>query len=107
MESVFNETIVQDEYKGSFEGADVAFCCLGTTRGKAGKDGFVKVDFDYVVIKESGGCNQFHLLTSKGSDPSSYFLYPATKVYNDIHPVCRNVLLQLLLKVARACFGRW
>ena len=112
MDSLFNETIVQGDYKGSFEGADVAFCCLGTTRGKAGKDGFVKVDFDYVVnsakiIKESGGCNQFHLLTSKGSDPSSYFLYPATKVYNDIHPVCRNVLLQLSPKVARACLGRW
>ena len=85
MDSVFNETIVQGDYKGSFEGADVAFCCLGTTRGKAGKDGFVKVDFDYVVnsakiIKESGSCKQFHLLTSKGSDPNSFFLYPATKV---------------------------
>ena len=76
---------MQDEYKGSFEGADVAFCCLGTTRGKAGKDGFVKVDFDYVVnsakiLKESGSVKQFHLLTSKGSDPNSFFLYPATKV---------------------------
>ena len=64
----------------------MAFCCLGTTRGKAGKDGFVKVDFDYVVnsakiLKESGSVKQFHLLTSKGSDPNSFFLYPATKVH--------------------------
>ena len=89
---------MQDEYKGSFEGADVAFCCLGTTRGKAGKDGFVKVDFDYVVnsakiLKESGSVKQFHLLTSKGSDPNSFFLYPATKVHTvtaDVHP---NVVL--------------
>lgn len=62
----------------------MAFCCLGTTRGKAGKDGFVRVDFDYVVnsanILKDAGCKQFHLLTSKGSDPNSFFLYPATKV---------------------------
>jgi len=72
-----------DAHKKSFAGADVAFCCLGTTRGKAGKDGFVRVDYDYVVnsanILKDAGCKQFHLLTSKGSDPNSFFLYPATK----------------------------
>ena len=72
-----------DSSKDSFAGADIAYCCLGTTRGKAGKDGFVKVDYDYVVnsakiLKESG-CKNFHLLTSKGSDKNSFFLYPSTK----------------------------
>jgi len=27
----------------AFAGADVGFCCLGTTRGKSGVDGFIKV----------------------------------------------------------------
>jgi len=27
----------------AFAGADVGFCCLGTTRGKSGVEGFVKV----------------------------------------------------------------
>ena len=69
--------------KEAFQGADLAFSCLGTTRAKAGKDGFIKVDYDYVVnsaklIKE-GGCEDFHLLTSKGSDPNAFFLYPQIK----------------------------
>ena len=70
----------------SFAGADVAFCCLGTTRGKAGKDGFVKVDHDYVVnsakmLKESG-CNNYQLLSSKGASAGSLFLYPKVKVHD-------------------------
>jgi oxidoreductase len=73
-----------DTHEDSFKGADVAFCCLGTTRGKAGKEGFIKVDHDYVVnsakILKTTGCKDFHLLTSKGSDPNSWFLYPQTKV---------------------------
>ena len=28
-----------DEYAADFNGIDAAFCCLGTTRGKAGKNG--------------------------------------------------------------------
>ena len=32
-----------DGYPDAFLNADVAFCCLGTTRGKAGKEGFIKV----------------------------------------------------------------
>ena len=67
----------------AFKDADVAFCCLGTTRGKAGADGFVKVDYDYVVnsaqkLREHG-CKDFHLLTSQGSNPNSWLLYPKTK----------------------------
>ena len=61
----------------------VAYCCLGTTRGKAGKDGFVKVDRDYVVasaeILKANGCQHFHLVTSQGSNKNSMFLYTKTK----------------------------
>ncbi|XP_023336419.1 oxidoreductase HTATIP2 [Eurytemora carolleeae] len=72
-----------DKHEIDFKNIDKAFCCLGTTRGKAGKEGFIKVDYDYVLksaeMLKSGECTEFHLLTSKGSNPSSWFLYPSTK----------------------------
>ena len=60
-----------------------AFCCLGTTRAKSGADGFVRVDKDYVfesakILKEAG-CPHFSLVTSKGSNAKSSFLYLKTK----------------------------
>ena len=60
-----------DENKEAFNEAEIAFCCLGTTRGKAGKEGFIKVDYDYVVnsakiLKEIGTCNDYHLISSWG-----------------------------------------
>ncbi len=60
------------ENKEAFANADIAFCCLGTTRGKAGKEGFVKVDYDYVVnsakiLKELGSCTDYHLVSSWGN----------------------------------------
>jgi len=62
-----------------FSGVQAAICCLGTTRAKAGKDGFVKVDHDYVLKSAQklleAGCKDFHLLTSYGSDPNSSMLY--------------------------------
>ncbi|XP_072475448.1 oxidoreductase HTATIP2 isoform X3 [Notamacropus eugenii] len=68
-----------DEYSSAFQGHDVGFCCLGTTRGKAGADGFVRVDRDYVLksaeLAKAGGCKHFNLLSSKGADKSSSFLY--------------------------------
>eukprot|EP00092_Neocalanus_flemingeri_P006801 GFUD01007344.1.p1 GENE.GFUD01007344.1~~GFUD01007344.1.p1 ORF type:complete len:236 (-),score=83.82 GFUD01007344.1:120-788(-) len=71
------------QYGDSFTGADSAFCCLGTTRGKAGKEGFIKVDHDYVLeaakLLKAANCPDFHLLTSKGSNMDSWFLYPGTK----------------------------
>ena len=33
------------EEAAKFEGYDVGFCTLGTTRGKSGKEGFIKVLF--------------------------------------------------------------
>ena len=73
---------IQD-FSNSFSGADVAFCCLGTTRRRSGAEGFVKVDHDYVVgaakLLKDNRCPEFHLLTSKGSNVNSWFLYPSTK----------------------------
>ena len=72
-----------DAHVKSFDNVDTAFCCLGTTRGKAGKAGFIKVDHDYVLnsakILKNANCPDFHLLTSKGSNINSWFLYPQTK----------------------------
>nr|CAH0099106.1 unnamed protein product [Daphnia galeata] len=72
-----------EEYASVFEGFDVGYCCLGTTHKKSGTSGFVKVDRDYVLksaqIAKQGGCKQFHLLTSQGSNKNSWFLYPRTK----------------------------
>ena len=59
-----------EDHKEAFNEGEVAFCCLGTTRGKSGADGFVKVDYDYVVnsaklLKENGVCKDYHLVSSK------------------------------------------
>jgi oxidoreductase len=72
-----------ENYVDIFEGFDIGYCCLGTTKKKSGSDGFVKVDRDYVLksahLAIQGGCKQFHLLTSQGSNKNSWFLYPRTK----------------------------
>jgi len=72
-----------DKYEQDFKDINKAFCTLGTTRAKSGKEGFIKVDHDYVLkaaeLLKSGGCEEFHLMTSKGSNPNSWFLYPETK----------------------------
>ncbi|XP_004683039.2 PREDICTED: oxidoreductase HTATIP2 isoform X1 [Condylura cristata] len=72
-----------DDYASAFQGHDVGFCCLGTTRGKAGAEGFVRVDRDYVLksaeLAKAGGCKHFSLLSSKGADKSSNFLYLQVK----------------------------
>ena len=72
-----------DEYAAEFKGIDTAFCCLGTTRRKSGAEGFVKVDHDYVLhaakLLKGNSCPEFHLLTSKGSNENSWFLFPSTK----------------------------
>ncbi|KAM8819598.1 oxidoreductase HTATIP2 isoform 3-T4 [Rhynchonycteris naso] len=46
-------------------------------------DGFVRVDRDYVLksaeLAKAGGCKHFNLLSSKGADKSSSFLYLQVK----------------------------
>ncbi|XP_041644468.1 oxidoreductase HTATIP2 [Cheilinus undulatus] len=86
-----NENLVQevvdfeklDDYAAAFQGHDVGYCCLGTTRAKAGADGFVRVDHDYVLksaeLAKAGGCSQFHLQSSRGADKKSSFLYLKVK----------------------------
>ncbi|XP_069761014.1 oxidoreductase HTATIP2 [Narcine bancroftii] len=72
-----------DDYSSAFQGHDVGFCCLGTTRGKAGVEGFIRVDYDYVLksaqLAKAGGCTHFTLQSSKGADKSSSMLYPKIK----------------------------
>ncbi|KAB0344862.1 hypothetical protein FD754_021788 [Muntiacus muntjak] len=72
-----------DDYASAFQGHDVGFCCLGTARKKAGAEGFVRVDCDYVLksaeLAKSGGCKHFNLFSSKGADKSSNFLYLQVK----------------------------
>ncbi|KAG7239263.1 hypothetical protein INR49_029387 [Caranx melampygus] len=72
-----------DDYAAAFQGHDVGYCCLGTTRAKAGADGFIRVDHDYVLksaeLAKAGGCTQFHLESSRGADKNSNFLYLKVK----------------------------
>ncbi|XP_073321050.1 oxidoreductase HTATIP2-like [Pagrus major] len=72
-----------DDHAAAFQGHDVGYCCLGTTRAKAGAEGFVRVDHDYVLksaeLAKSGGCTQYHLLSSRGADKTSSFLYLKVK----------------------------
>ena len=48
------------------------------------KEGFVRVDHDYVLksaeLAKSGGCTHYHLLSSRGADKTSNFLYLKVKV---------------------------
>ncbi|XP_062950193.1 oxidoreductase HTATIP2 [Cynocephalus volans] len=72
-----------EDYASAFQGHDVGFCCLGTTRKKAGAEGFVRVDRDYVLksaeLAKAGGCKHFNLLSTIGADKSSNFLYLRVK----------------------------
>jgi len=56
---------------------------LGTTKAKSGKEGFIKVDKEYVCnlaqAAKSAGVSHFHLMTSAGSNKNSFLLYPKTK----------------------------
>ncbi|NWR52926.1 HTAI2 Oxidoreductase, partial [Regulus satrapa] len=71
------------EHSAAFQGHDVGFCCLGTTRAKAGADGFVRVDRDYVAqaaeLARAGGCKHFVLQSSRGANAQSRFLYLRVK----------------------------
>ncbi|KAK2919893.1 hypothetical protein Q8A73_002097 [Channa argus] len=90
-EDKVHETLVQevvdfeklDDYAAAFQGHDVGYCCLGTTRAKAGAEGFIRVDHDYVLksaeLAKAGGCKQFHLESSRGADKNSNFLYLKVK----------------------------
>ncbi|XP_075694227.1 protein HTATIP2 isoform X2 [Rhinoderma darwinii] len=72
-----------DEFPSAFQGHDVGFCCLGTTKAKSGEAGFIRVDHDYVLqsaqLAKAGGCQHFNLESSRGADKKSSFLYLRVK----------------------------
>ncbi|XP_059832019.1 oxidoreductase HTATIP2 [Hypanus sabinus] len=85
-ENVIQEIVDFDkleDHASAFQGHDVGFCCLGTTRGKAGVEGFIRVDYDYVLksaqLAKAGGCTHFNLQSSQGADKDSSMLYPKIK----------------------------
>nr|XP_009668033.1 PREDICTED: oxidoreductase HTATIP2 [Struthio camelus australis] len=71
------------DHAAAFQGHDVGFCCLGTTRAKAGVAGFIRVDRDYVAqaaeLARAGGCKHFILQSSQGANEHSPFLYLRVK----------------------------
>jgi oxidoreductase len=84
----FSQTIVDfdklaTDHAAAFEGFDVGISTLGTTRGKAGKEGFYKVDHDYVVesarLAKAGGCKHLHLVTASSANKNSFIYYSQVK----------------------------
>jgi len=78
------QTVVDfDNLQGFSKSATHAFCCLGTTRQKSGKEGFRKVDFDYITRFASkaneSGVKNFNLLSSMGASVDSSLLYAQVK----------------------------
>jgi uncharacterized protein YbjT (DUF2867 family) len=66
------------------EGAEIVFCCLGTTIKKAGSQAaFRKVDFEYPLetakIAKAKGVKSFAIVTAMGSDASSSIFYNRVK----------------------------
>ncbi|CAJ0575247.1 unnamed protein product, partial [Mesorhabditis spiculigera] len=72
-----------EDHRSDFEGFDVGFCALGTTRGKSGVKGQYRVDHDYVVdsakLAKDNGTKTFCLVSSSGANENSMFFYPKTK----------------------------
>lgn len=82
------ENLDQQAEAGS---CDVAFCCLGTTMKQAGgREGFIKVDHDYVLafarLAKKAGARHFILVSSLGASAESRFFYSRVKgrVENDL-----------------------
>lgn len=75
------------ESADAFKGHEIGFSALGTTRAKAGAEGFYRVDHDYVVesakLAKEGGCRHFHLVSSGRANKNSSFLYLKTKGQTD------------------------
>ena len=75
---IINFDLLED-YRSLLRANDI-FCCLGTTRRKAGnKAAFYKVDFTYCYesarIAAEEGASQFFLVSSVGSDADSLIYY--------------------------------
>ncbi|MBN1925782.1 MAG: NAD(P)H-binding protein [Prolixibacteraceae bacterium] len=65
------------------EKIDVCFCALGTTQRKSGREGMLKVDYEYVVtlanICSKAGIKKFLVVSSQGANYNSSFFYLRTK----------------------------
>lgn len=64
--------------------ADDIFCCLGTTRRKAGsREAFRQVDYQYPIdlarLGLDNGAQQFSIVTAMGADSESAFFYNRVK----------------------------
>ncbi|XP_055343361.1 oxidoreductase HTATIP2-like [Paramacrobiotus metropolitanus] len=77
------DNLDKPEHARMFEGCNHGFCSLGTTRKKEGKEGYIRVDHDYVVAAakaaKAGGCEHFHLVSSQGADEHSMLLLTKVK----------------------------
>lgn len=73
---------------------DSVFCCLGSRVGR-GEAEFRKVDFDFVVhsaeLCEKFGIPHFSVVSSKGANPNSWFLYMKVKGQADEECLKKNV----------------
>ncbi|XP_060560870.1 oxidoreductase HTATIP2-like [Ruditapes philippinarum] len=86
-DSRFSQKVIDFEkvetHTEDFKNCDVGFCCLGTTRGKAGPEHFVRVDKDYVLnsakVAKEAGCTHFQVVTASTSDKNSSLLYNKVK----------------------------
>jgi len=63
---------------------DHVFCCLGSTRRKAGsKENFFRFDYNYpmelAAITSSNGASLFSLVSSRGANKNSMFFYSRVK----------------------------
>jgi uncharacterized protein YbjT (DUF2867 family) len=72
------------DLENACNGADHAFCCLGTTMKIAGsKEAFRKVDHDYVIAfakaAKAQGIESFSLISAIGSDANSSVFYSKVK----------------------------
>jgi uncharacterized protein YbjT (DUF2867 family) len=80
----FNNLEAEEE-RSKFVNFDAAFCCMGTTKAKAGSaEAFRRVDYDFVVgsaraLAEQNPALHYLLVSSVGANATSWFLYPRTK----------------------------
>ncbi|KAK6022553.1 hypothetical protein OSTOST_11747 [Ostertagia ostertagi] len=70
-----------EKHADLFKDIDVGFCALGTTRGKAGKEGFYKVDHDYVLNTAKVAKEQEHRF---GESLAKIFVKPLKMLSNSI-----------------------
>eukprot|EP01059_Diplonema_ambulator_P000557 TRINITY_DN1045_c0_g1_i1.p1 TRINITY_DN1045_c0_g1~~TRINITY_DN1045_c0_g1_i1.p1 ORF type:complete len:238 (+),score=76.00 TRINITY_DN1045_c0_g1_i1:39-716(+) len=73
-----------DDYADEFKGCEYGFSAFGTTRREAGgAEPFKKIDYGYNVkaadLMKQGGVKHMQLVSSQGTNPNSWLLYPKTK----------------------------